>query len=477
VNASVTRAGQAFPVGPRAAWLITLVLLVGIAVVVALATRLGVLPIALGAVLLGVITVASVRWPFILLAAFALLIPLEEVVVIDGLGTISRFAGILFAVIYAVPRLGRMTFGAMPTLGWAFLAWAIVSLGWAIDPGIAWDQLPTLLQLFVIAVLVADYVVHRPEIVRPLLWVYALSASVSAALGVAYFIGQGTAAARSVALESQDPNHFAALLLPAVVLGLYELVNGERRILGGAVALVTTLGVMVSGSRGAWVALAVAVLLFVLPQLRVRGRIATIVMAFVLMVLAYQLPGVPDLLDERLATAVSTGGAGRTDIWSVALTIYQSDPLLGVGWANFPVAYTSDAVRASDVQSWYHLEQRAPHNIVVGILIELGPIGLLLLALFLGPLVLRRGWGPDGAMIQAALASLLTMALFLDVLANRKQVWLVIGLAAGLAYLARKRRGARSDDEPGTEGSVAEEPLGVGVRGIRPTGPRASPDA
>jgi O-antigen ligase len=477
MNATVTRAGQAFRIGPRAAWMITIVLLFVVAVAVALATRRGVLPFALGGVLLGVITVASFRWPFIFLAAFALLIPIEEVLVIDGLGTITRFAGILFAVVYVVPRVGRLNFGALPTLGWAFLGWAIVSLGWAIDPGAGWDQLTTLIQLFVIAVLVADYVVNRPEIVRPLLWVYALSASLSATLGIAYFVGQGSGAARSVALEHQDPNHFAALLLPAVILGLYELVNGQRRILGAAVALVTTLAVVVSGSRGAWVAVAVAVVLFILPQLRVRGRIAAIVAALVLMVLAYQLPGVPDLLDERLGTALSTGGAGRTDIWSVAFTIYQSTPLLGVGWANFPVAYTSDAVRASDVMSWYHLEPRAPHNIVVGILVELGPIGLLLLALFLGPLLLRRGWGPDGAMIQAALASLLTMALFLDVLANRKQVWLVIGIAGGLAYLARQRRGARSGDSSGSEVAHIEELPGVGIQSMRPARPGDVPDA
>ena len=43
-------------------------------------------------------------------------------------------------------------------------------------------------------------------------------------------------------------------------------------------------------------------------------------------------------------------------------------------------------------------------------------------------------------MVQAALASLLVVALFLDVLSNRKQVWLIIGFAAGLSYLARKAR-------------------------------------
>ncbi len=61
----------------------------------------------------------------------------------------------------------------------------------------------------------------------------------------------------------------------------------------------------------------------------------------------YQLPGVSDLVSERTETAISTGGAGRTDIWSVAGTIYWSAPVLGVGYANFPVAYTSEVVAAT----------------------------------------------------------------------------------------------------------------------------------
>jgi O-antigen ligase len=80
---------------------------------------------------------------------------------------------------------------------------------------------------------------------------------------------------------------------------------------------------------------------------------------------------------------------------------------------------------------------RGPHNIVLGTTGELGVIGIVMLAMFLGPLVLRAGWGPYGPVVQAILASLMVSALFMDILSNRKQVWLVIGLAAGLTYLRR----------------------------------------
>ena len=140
--------------------------------------------------------------------------------------------------------------------------------------------------------------------------------------------------------------------------------------------------------------------------------------------------------------------------------------MTGVGFANFPVAYTLDAIRASGVTyGAASFEGRGPHNLLVGTLIELGVIGLVLLALFLLPLLLRRGFGPDAAAVRAMLASLCTLALFLDIFSNRKQVWLVIGLAAGLAYLRQRSEralasGARPQSSEGV-GHPEENPIPI----------------
>jgi O-antigen ligase len=462
VSASVARLGAVLGVGSKLTWLVILLGISGLAALVALGTPQGILPIFLGLVAIALATGVSLRWPLLPLLIFAALIPIEEVVVVEGFGTISRFAGLLFAVTYGAPRLGRLAFGAMPPAGWAYLAWAAVSLGWAISPDVAWAQFATLLQLFLIAVLVADFVIQRPAIVRPVLWAYSFSAAATAVLGIQYYLAQGIADTRAAGLENQNPAQFAGVLLPALVFGLYEVMDGNRRILGGAIAILTAIGVVISGTRGAWLAVVVVVFLVVLPQLQPRRRIAAIMIILALAIGAFQIPGVADLVTERTGTAVSTGGAGRTDIWSVAGTIYMSAPLFGVGYANFPVAYTPDVVRASNVASWAYIDGRGPHNLVVGTLIELGPIGLMLLVLFLGPLLLRRGWGPDAATVQAALASLVTLALFLDILANRKQVWLVVGLATGLGYIAKRARSRDAIDSPSPGGSETALQSGTG---------------
>ena len=434
----VARIGSAFRVGPLISWVVAIGAVVAVTVVAGVATQFNALPLSLVLVLGAFATAASFRWPLLSLALVAMFIPIEEVALIDGLGTISRTAAILFAVTYGLPRLGQLTLRAMPRAGWLYVAWAILSLGWAISPNAAIAELPTLLQLFILAILVADFVVHRPEIVRPVLWVYSLSATATALIAGAAYLTGAVSDDRGVALSGQDPAQFAALLLPALVFGLFEMFEGKQRILGAMVAVITSLGVIVSGTRGAWFAAVVIVLLFILPRFSVRRRVVAVGTVLVLMGVLYQVPGVANLIAERTGTALSTGGAGRTDIWTVGFTIYQSAPVTGVGYANFPISYTAQAVRAAGVTyASAFVVGRGPHNLVVGTLVELGPIGLVLLALFLGPLILRRGWGPDAATVQAALASLLAAALFLDVLSNRKQVWLLIGLAAGLAYLAR----------------------------------------
>jgi hypothetical protein len=140
-----------------------------------------------------------------------------------------------------------------------------------------------------------------------------------------------------------------------------------------------------------------------------------------------------------------------------------------VGLANFPVANTPEQVRGVRIStgSADSLANLEPHSIVIGTLGELGLVGFALLAAFLLPLIVRPGWGPDGPMMQAALASVVFAALFLDVL-GRKEVWLLIGLTCGLRYLASRDAASRS-----TPSSPGRPPPGWTRR--RPATPGAGP--
>ncbi len=381
----------------------------------------------------------SIRWPTLSLFVFVALVPIEEAINISGLGTLSRWAGIVFAGVYALPRLGQLIPRALPLAGWAYVGWAVLSLSWALDPSTAQGELQTLVQLALIGFLIADVVIHDPRSVRPLLWTYSTSAAATAAIGITLYLVGGVTDGRTAALAGQNPAQFASLLLPALIFALHEALQGRHALAAGLVSLFCSAGIILSGTRSVWLAATIVVFLLLLPRFGIRRAVVTLTVVAVFGIALLQVPGVASLVADRAETATTSGGAGRTDIWAVGIGIFESSPVIGVGYANFPVAFTSSLIRSANVTTDIGTG-RGPHNVIVGTAGELGIVGLILLALFIVPLVLRRGWGPDGLVVQAILASLMIDALFLDILSNRKQVWIVIGLAAGLAYLAKRER-------------------------------------
>jgi len=433
-------------------WLAALVMaatVAGGATLVAFAARTGQLERVALVGLFGLAILVLMRWPLVPLFLFVALIPIEFVGFVGDLGTVSRYAGIMFAVVYGLPRIGQLTLRAIPVPGWLFLGWAIFSTAWALDPSVAWTSLSTVIQGFLIMILVADVVVHQPGVVRPILWTYTLSAAVTGVIGIDAYLTGASSTGRVSAFATQDVAQFAAILLPAMVFGLYELLRGRLVLVSALVVAITSTGIVVSGTRGAWLSALVVIALFVMPRLRPTVRIVAVAVIALMLVIAFQLPGVADLVSKRTATAVVTGGAGRTDIWTVGLNIFESSPIIGVGYGNFPVAFTPEVIQESDVGAYLANDEsaRGPHSIVFGSLAELGIVGFIPLAMFILPLVFRRGWGPEGSVVQAALASLLVSSLFLDIL-NRKQLWLILGLAAGLAYVEVQRRARRRTQPP-----------------------------
>jgi exopolysaccharide production protein ExoQ len=389
----------------------------------------------------GFVILLSLRWPLLPLFGVAVLIPFEQAVVIGDLGTLSRYAELLFIVSYGIPRLGRLSVRAMPVPAFGFVLWAIFSVTWAIDPTPTSAALPALVLVLVVAVLVASAVVEDPSIIRPVMWAYSLAAGATAMLGIATFVilGGGNQDGRIAGLTDQNPAYFAAILLPAIVFTLNELLHGRWLITSAAIALAGTVGIAISGTRGAWLSLAVVVIVFLLPRLDPLRRAAAVVLVLALVLITLQIPGIAALVNERTDTALSSGGAGRTDIWTVGLSIIESAPVTGVGLSNFAIANSPELLRASSVQTTdpESLANLEAHNLVISTLGELGIVGFVLLAVFLVPLVVRRGWGPDADFVQAGLASLVIIAMFQDMLA-RKELWLLIGMAAGLAYLKKQ---------------------------------------
>jgi UDP-GlcNAc:undecaprenyl-phosphate/decaprenyl-phosphate GlcNAc-1-phosphate transferase len=76
-----------------------------------------------------------------------------------------------------------------------------------------------------------------------------------------------------------------------------------------------------------------------------------------------------------------SGGGNRYDYWRIAWRVWHENPILGVGAGNYPRPYYEQRATTEDIDQ--------PHSIELQALSELGLVGFLLLACFIGGI----GWG------------------------------------------------------------------------------------
>ncbi len=444
--------GSAIPrrssIGPLNYVLLGRFLAIGASVLIGIlaATNALALVVVLAAVFVGV---AAFR-PGLALGTFAALVPFESLVIFDEYGTITRLAGGLFAASYGVPHLLNLRYALLTPFGWGFLAWCLASGIWAVAPDRTVSELVRLVQLAGVCLLVADYVQKHPSAAFRVLHVYTAACAMTASLGIYNYLAPSyqLLGGRASAFTAQDGAQFAVVLVPAFIFVLHNAI-ARRTFATGWLALLMLLGIaiLLSGTRSAWLAIGVVAILRIVPQFARRNRGPLLVAAALATLLWMQLPGAWALLESRSEDTLSSGGAGRLDIWKVGLTIYANYPLLGVGYGGFAEAFTpsvaSDPILPLDnpvVVSF----PRAPHSLIVGTLTELGPIGLLLLGGFIIAIFARKSSSEHGTVLLSILATLLLESLFLDML-YRKVFWLMLGLAIA--------RGSSTSDTVRTDGT------------------------
>jgi O-antigen ligase len=158
----------------------------------------------------------------------------------------------------------------------------------------------------------------------------------------------------------------------------YKLLAGSFLAFGGA-ALVLTF------SRGAWIALVLSLFLFCLLVVRRRGLSIRVPIVIFLMLTLLYLP-FHHVIAARLFGNDNGSAESRIPLMHLAIRIFEAHPLLGVGANNFPVAmygYLTPEFR--------HGFLYAVHNLYLLVLCETGIGGL---AAFLAFLIaaLRRAW-------------------------------------------------------------------------------------
>jgi O-antigen ligase len=178
---------------------------------------------------------------------------------------------------------------------------------------------------------------------------------------------------------SFSPTDLGRIAAFAVVVSTLAAVdsNGRGRMLHGMAVVVALLALLSSGTR-----LVVLVLLVVGAVAAMRRRtLASVVVAAVAAGALITVVAFPSSFAESVArpgepTSHVLEFAGRTPVWSAALDVVADRPLFGYGWVSNEVVF-----REAFIADIIDFDAFTGHNLVVGVLVDLGVVGATLVLL------------------------------------------------------------------------------------------------
>jgi O-antigen ligase len=370
------------------------------------------------------------RIAWFLLLLFAFTIPWEYSLELgEPLGNIARVVGLLalLAAIPAVLQTGRLrTPGLMQWLVLAFFLWLCCTYFWTIEAAETVAKLRGNFQELMIVWLVWEFAEDAGDL-RALLRVTVAGSWVLAALTVANFASAEAFANAQVrfAAIGQDPNDVARFLdlgLPLAAL----LVNSERRwpwrLLAAGYLPLGLLGVLLTASRGGFLAAVVALvgsgllLAYGHPKRVLAGALALPALAAALWFI------VPHESFERLATIPEQLQGGdlnqRLNIWTAGWHAFVRAPFFGTGAGSFVSAAGLGPIDTA-------------HNTALSIAVSGGLVALFLATAIVAAAIwlIAQTHGPLKWAMAVALLVWFTTSLVATVEESRT-TWLLLALIA-----------------------------------------------
>jgi probable O-glycosylation ligase (exosortase A-associated) len=275
-------------------------------------------------------------------------------------------------------------------LALAFLAWAFVGWGTSSYPDAVWKQLNELAKICGV-MFVAVNVLSTRERVRFFMLAFLGFFAFYPVRGAlfSYFIYGGNVEGRAAwNYVYANPNDMASLCILPLSFAAGMLMTERQRwvrycALAGAVVLPFV--ILLTQSRGAFIALAVVALIILKGQKGRRGKIillagaAAVVIAIAAPSSVWERLGtITKVTSAESAATVNDEGSARQrlEIWRVARTIFAENPVTGVGLGAYPFAHYVYAQRATFDRT--ALGRRDTHSTYLNLLAETGIVGFIL---------------------------------------------------------------------------------------------------
>ncbi|MEE8450608.1 MAG: O-antigen ligase family protein [Thermoguttaceae bacterium] len=376
-------------------------------------------------------------------------IPWENVVNVEGFGTLSSIVGVLAALFWIEtvvvtnqirrPTLFHLIVGV-------FVLWNVATLFWSINGQRTIGRSWTYAQLFIMILMLWD-LYRTPAALKAAMQAYVLGASISLVSVIVNYDAGLTVVSRRFSATGFNANDIGLILVLGMPLAWYLAVfvndTGKLRLLrpiNFAYLPAALVAILLTGSRGTLIAAAPVVLfiLCTLPRLGIAWRAVLVAGAIWG---ASMLPSViPEATFQRLGTIRSSIAnedmGGRIKIWREGMLIHGAHPMLGVGAG----AYQTAAVRTHHVA----------HNVYLSVLVESGIVGFAIFAVVLAVTVYNALRQPKwAALLWITVLMVWGIGAIVHTWEQRKQTWLFLSLVTISANLIVPRE----EDEPDEDSS------------------------
>jgi O-antigen ligase len=352
----------------------------------------------------------------------------------------------------------------------AFFGWGGVSLLWAtqLGPGIASlsRYAPNMLLLPI-----AYTAVRTRRDLAIVLGAIVIGAIVAAGFGIAQPADASQLAEASSRATGTigDPNELAAVLLVGLALGAgFALGRGNAplmRIAGALAVPLCAAGVFLSLSRGGFVALGALLIAGTVFSGRWRGAITAMLVAVAVGGIVYFTELAPLPARERVTN--TSGGSGRSDLWTVGWRMVQAHPITGVGIGNFQAVsadYVLQPGATTRADLIFSAAPKVTHNTYLEVMAETGVPGLLLFvaaivtcmacALKAARIWARRAHASAEALARSVflgLVGMLTADFFISNMFS-KLLWVMLALGPAMLAIARSEAQQQSLQASASQG-------------------------